>query len=289
MIDFKILVLLFRFVRAAARKHPCLLPAALSLHLLLCMPSAAQSGNEKIAAGLWASREAACTLPAEEQELLATRLRQITGWKGLRFINGGELATGDIFVTEGGSALARRVLLKALRSGRRFVIEDHSGSPLVNFGQLDQGTDYEDVKNHIRLIIWRVRLDFQDFREMQASPPVREAFDPGLTLLHELLHGLGYRDTKVVGEIGECEQIINRIRTELGLPLRHQYHGEIIRLSPHITSVRLRFNIPMQGDNEGRIRWKCRYLFFLLPSQPDSGVNTDKDTGNGESSGALVE
>src|SRR5438552_13592557 len=106
MIDFKSLVMLFRFALTDDWKRSGLLLAALLLHLLLCLPSAAQSEEEKIVAGIRASHKAAYALTAEQQEALATRLRQITGWKELQFTDNGELVTGNIFVTEGGSALA---------------------------------------------------------------------------------------------------------------------------------------------------------------------------------------
>src|SRR5215813_8131589 len=87
----------------------------------------------------------------------------------------------------------------------------------VNFGQLNEGLRYEDAITGLRLMVWRVRLDFDDFREMQASREVRDSFDAGFTALHEMLHGLGYKDAANVYELGECEETLNRARGELGL------------------------------------------------------------------------
>jgi hypothetical protein len=42
-------------------------------------------------------------------------------------------------------------------------------------------------------------------------------------MLHELLHGLGYDDGSREEEIGQCEEMVNQARSELGLPLRDQY------------------------------------------------------------------
>jgi len=47
----------------------------------------------------------------------------------------------------------------------------------VNFGQLNEGLRYEDAITGLRLMVWRVRLDFDDFREMQASREVQASFE----------------------------------------------------------------------------------------------------------------
>ena len=135
-----------------------------------------------------------------------------------------------------GSATARAILRRALQSGQVFMIEDHSGSPAVNFGQLDEGLRYEQTKPGCltSVLIWRVRLDLSDFRRVHAPASVRESFDLGFTLLHELLHGLGYEDAKEAAQLGGCETLLNQARAELGLPQRAEYLGVAPDFNEHL-------------------------------------------------------
>ena len=49
------------------------------------------------------------------------------------------------------------------------------------------------------------------------------AFDEGFTLLHELLHAIGYEDATSASEVGAVETRLNQAREEIGLPLRAEY------------------------------------------------------------------
>lgn len=218
-------------------------------------------------AGIWCSMESGYRLSGAHKEELERSLRRITGLSGLSFGEDGSLSLGG-FSSTTGSSLARNILLCVLGSGNVFIIEDHSGSPTVNFGQMDEGLNYEDVLLQRRAVIWRVRLDFEDFREMEASHEVRQSFDAGFTMLHELLHGLGYKDTLHEEEIGECEGLINQVRSELGLPLRDQYFGQPLEMGLQVVTVRLRFRSgvkTLQHRNESQRGERIHYLFFLLP------------------------
>jgi hypothetical protein len=220
----------------------------------------AQSGFPK-APGVWLSGEAGYKPTDAHVEELTRSLRRITGFGELHFSKDGSLGIGA--AQSGGSALARRFLSSSLNSGFVFIIEDHSGSQSVNFGQLNEGLRYEDSITGLRLTVWRVRLDFDDFREMQASREVRDSFDAGFTTLHELLHGLGYKDAASVYELGECEETLNRARAELGLPLRDQYFGDALRVARHFVSVRLRFR---SDGTRVSARARTQYLFFMVQS-----------------------
>jgi len=214
--------------------------------------------------GVWLSGEAGRKLSGARVEELTRSLRRITGFCELHFAKDGSLVTGA--AQSGGSATARRILSCALSSGSVFIIEDHSASPSVNFGQLDEGLRYEDFMTGLRLEVWRVRLDFDDFREMEASREVRDSFDAGFTTLHELLHGLGCKDATSVDELGECEETLNRARAELGLPLRAQYFGDELRLTRQFVSVRLRFRSDKARVSAGPSRARTQYLFFMVKS-----------------------
>ncbi len=221
--------------------------------------------------GAWCKRTTMHALSASQQDMLQTKLRRITGWTQLSFAENGKLEIGDFAAIEGGAISARRVLLQALRCGKQFVIENHSSSAAVNFGQLDEGTNYSDDRSGMALEIYRVRLDFADFGKMSAAPAVLESFDEGFTFLHELLHGLGLKDTPIPNEIGECETVVNQMRAELGLPLRDQYLADLLRLTPLAKILRLRFR-EQTLDRQGIARWKTRHLVFtpdfVAPQDP---------------------
>lgn len=210
--------------------------------------------------GIWHSRMPQRTFPALEQNRLVASLRRITGLKHLGFRGDGSLVMGDIASVDGGSRLARALLALALESGSVFIIEDHSRSSSVQFGQLDQGTKYHNQITGWRATVWRVRLDPADFRTIEAPPAVKSSFDEGFTVMHELLHGLGYDDPFKPGTIGECEELLNEVRLELGLPLRAEYFGTFFPLAPGFGAVRLRFQRETEGPR--RTRWRDDYLFF---------------------------
>jgi hypothetical protein len=236
---------------------------ALAGLVLLTGIALAQSAFPKTP-GVWLSGEAGYKPTGAHVQELTRSLRRITGFSDLHFAKDGSLVIGAS--QSEGSATARRILSCSLRSGSVFIIEDHSGSPSVNFGQLNEGLRYEDVMTGLRLAVWRVRLDFDDFLEMQASRDVRDSFDAGFTTLHELSHGLGYKDATRVGELGECEETLNRARAELGLPLRDQYFGDELRLARHFVSVRLRFRSDKAPVSAAPDRARTQYLFFMVQS-----------------------
>jgi hypothetical protein len=221
-----------------------------------------------VSAGIWRGDEAGVQLSNEKAAQLTNSLRRITGLASLDFAADGQLLLGDFCTASSGAAQAREILQRALESGHCFILEDHSGSPTVNFGQLDQGTKYEDDRTRLRLTIWRVRLDFDDFREMQACRQVRDAFDVGFAVLHELLHGLGHEDAAQPEEIGEIEQLLNQARAELGLPQRDRYFGEPFRWIRDRLLVRLRF----RDGADGSVRERVRYVFFITDSPQSVGA-----------------
>ena len=218
--------------------------------------------------GIWRNQQAKYQLAGQHEKLLVASLRRITGFQQLDFLSNGALHLGEVNPLAQGSLKARTILQQIINSGSEVIIEDHSNSPLVNFGQLDEGTRYEDWVNHKKFIIWCVRIDFEDIQTMETSPVVRESFDSGITVLHEFLHALGHKDPDNFGEVGECEEIINQVRTELGLPVREHYHGvPILQLSNQSAIVRVRFRERLAAKLTkiaAPARWKTHYLFFVM-------------------------
>lgn len=249
--------------------------AVVMIHLMFLFVSATASATAaphipKLP-GIWLSQDAEHKMTPQNQEQLEKSLRRITGLPELQFTEDGKLVPGDLLSAAEGSATARQILLCALGSRFVFIIEDHRSSPSVNFGQMDEGMNYEDMMARCQLLIWGVRLDFDDFREMRASPEVRDSFDAGFTMLHELLHGLGYRDAKELEEVGQCEELINQARKELELPVRDRYFGEPIRIAPTVLTVRLRFSSKAKIEESSPVRSSRRrlhYVFFLVSPEP---------------------
>ena len=219
--------------------------------------------------GVRCERRSDYAITKEHEWRLALSLRRITGYSDLCFASDGRLCIGDASSVAGGSAEARQILARALWSGAGFIIEDYSGSGSVNFGQAAAEKVFED-RGGRGLQIWRLRLDFDDFLEMAASPKVRAAFDEGFTFFHELLHGLGYMDAAGAHDLGECEEIVNRFRSQLGLPSREQYFGDAWRMTDKLMSVRLKFRSQRRG---APARGESHYLFFILTEPAECSAN----------------
>jgi hypothetical protein len=197
-------------------------------------------------------------MSSQHEQKLVESLRRITGLCELQFGSDGLLSTGGEPTGKRGSKTARSILQQAVQSV--FVIEDHSGSEAVHFGQLEPFW-FTRTEPPGEVEIKRVRLDFKDFRQMEASAAVRQTFDEGFTLLHELLHGLGYEDAFDGSEVGPCEQIVNQARAELGLALREQYLADAVPVTEQFTTLRLRFrSLPSEPGGKSRLH----YLFFLV-------------------------
>jgi hypothetical protein len=217
--------------------------------VLAAVPGAA--GTLPSAPGIWCDRQSSRALAPQHENRLLDSLRRITGL-GLRFAPDGSLQADDAAPAESGAVTARQTLRDALTSSAVYLIEDHSGSAAVRFGQLDEGTHYEDGDRQV--LVWRVRLDFRDFERLQAPPQVQASFDPGFVLLHELLHGLGHADPVRPGDVGAVEEILNRARVELGLPQRGGYFGSALLIANDLFTVRL----PFRGAT------RTEYAAFLL-------------------------
>jgi hypothetical protein len=239
---------------------------------LCCLQPAIMGETEPREKGIWCKRQAKHRLTNEHEKLIVASLKRITGFEQLEFSSDGALSVGELNPEAKSSLTARNIFQQVLKSGAEIMIEDHTNSPFVNFGQLDAGTHYEDWANKKKLLIWRVRIDFDDFRKMEAAPEIQATFDPGIAVLHELLHSLGHKDPTTFGEIGECEEVINQVRTELGMPLRDRYHGTpVIYVNNQAVIVRMRFRerliakvTKVAAPPRELQRWKTHYLFFVM-------------------------
>src|SRR5262245_53897659 len=155
------------------------------------------------------------------REELIKRLRVITGWSNLSFDGNGSLRLGEIQTTNG-SESARLLLKEAVAGPNVIVLEDASSRTDVAFCRVVRGRWARDESNRPPAFV--VLIDFKDFQQLSGDAEARAAFDVGWGLLHEIDHVVkdsdDARDAKAVGE---CEDHINRMRLEVGLPVRVDY------------------------------------------------------------------
>ena len=155
------------------------------------------------------------------QEQLINKLKKITGWTTLSFTGEGALVieTGA-FVK--GSKSARNLLTQANAGQSVIVLEDASSRSDVAFCRVVPG---RWARNRLAGIdAYVVLIDFADFEQIAGDAVARRAFDVGWAVLHELDHVVtNAADTDVNDHVGECEAHINKMREELGLPVRASY------------------------------------------------------------------
>jgi hypothetical protein len=157
---------------------------------------------------------------SHREELVAS-LRAITGLTNLKFDASGALRLDGV-VAARGSESARLLLSQALKGPNVIIIEDASSRSDVGFARVVRGRWLRgDSMNPPAFVVF---IDFTDFRRLSGDAEARAAFDVGWGLLHEIDHVVrDSEDAQDQTAIGECEDHINRMRLELGLPVRVDY------------------------------------------------------------------
>lgn len=152
-------------------------------------------------------------------------LAEKTGFRGLGFDADGFLTLGDRGNFVGGSATARQLLMDAVASSAQLILENHNHSSKVVFANLGQGTMFHNLRTKAQIEHLSIRIDFSDFGKLIGAKEALASFDLGMTILHELVHGVRKLHDSVNEweEVGDCERYVNTIRKELGLPERQQY------------------------------------------------------------------
>lgn len=206
-----------------------------------------------------------------DREELAQRLRTITGWTSLNFNSDGALTIGDSSL-RGGSKAARDLLAKTLSGKRVILFEDASSRKDVVFcrvvtGKLDRVPVAE---------VFVVLIDFADFRQVSGDKQARAAFDVGWAVLHEIDHVVEDSEDPKTDIPGDCEAHINRMRRELGLPVRNSYFFSYlpVKNAGNVISrfVRLGFE-----DESDRASKKKRY-WLLWDAALVGGVASDAES-----------
>ena len=194
-------------------------------------------------------------LDRHRRDDLAAKLRKISGWPDLRFDDTGILRQGPRHFI-GGSKGARELLTKVMLGTNAIVLEDASRNLDVVFMRVIPG-QWKTGNGPPAFVI---QIDFVDFDRVIGDQPAREAFDVGWALLHELEHVANDSlDAQVFGETGDCEQRINQMRAECGLPQRTEYFYTFSPLTRNSTFssrlVRLAFEQTASGSGKKRRYW----------------------------------
>ena len=204
-------------------------------------------------------------LNARQRQLLQESLQQKTGFLELCFDQLGALTLGNRHHIRGGSAKARALLIAAVESGDLYELESHERSPEVAFARL-YDNETREIETGQRIIIYKVQLDFADFDRLQGPREAKAALDPGLALLHELVHGvLKLQDPQgAMDQIGECDAHVNQMRRELQLPERLYYNPDItIVKAPGgrvIVNASLVFVERAAANAEPRVKYRLSWL-----------------------------
>ena len=157
---------------------------------------------------------------------LSTRLRKITGWSKLEFDRDGKLALQTLSA-DAGSLRARELLTKAITSGKTIVLEDASRRSDVVFARVIEARLKDQTSDNRPAFI--IQIDFADFGHVTGDRLALQAFDVGWVVLHELDHIVNDSlDAAHYGEAGECENHINQMRRECGLPERSEYFFTVL-------------------------------------------------------------
>jgi hypothetical protein len=103
-----------------------------------------------------------------------------------------------------------------------------------------------------------VLIDFTDFQQLSGDAEARAAFDVGWGLLHEIDHVVsGSEDPKDEKVIGECEDHINEMRREVGLPVRAEYFFSRAYLTAdaNFNARYVRLSFERRGDSQTKRYW----------------------------------
>ena len=194
------------------------------------------------------------TLSPKHRTELTAKLSVITGWRDLTFDNAGLLQVGTE-ESRGGSRTARELLESAIQGKNIIIIDDASSRVDVAFCRVVPGRWIGTVSRPQPVYV--VLVDFTDFQQITGDDKARAAFNVGWGFLHEIDHVVNdSEDPRRLSEsAGDCEDHINRMRDEVGLPLRAGYFFSPfpVRTDPNFMTrlVRLSFvdqkNAPLKG------------------------------------------
>jgi hypothetical protein len=190
----------------------------------------------------------------QKRQELAAQLRTITGWTNLRFDENGILRLG-LVATGNGSESARSLLSRAVQGDRVIVIEDASSRHDVAFCRVVPARWLSGSGTNLPAYV--VMIDFSDFRQIIGDDKALAAFNVGWGFMHELDHVVSdSTDADQQGLLGECENHINAMREEVGLPLRMDYFftESSLRTDPNFRNKLVKLAFDQYDSHKARKR-----------------------------------
>jgi len=159
-------------------------------------------------------------------------------YKGLYFDEIGDLQIAENAIIHGGSQTALSSLSDFINSPAKATLNSASVPSLkdeIAFGSAS-------IADKLMPLMKTTTIDFDDFNALSAllfSKNIpKESFGLGTVLFHEFHHNFfDSTDPEVDGPMGAAVEYVNEIRHELGLPMRKQYQGQIIKNRPGWYSI----------------------------------------------------
>jgi hypothetical protein len=223
---------------------------ALSLH---AQAVEAQNRSES-SPGIRNSQQARRTLSQERLTQVARSLENLTGLTGITFDSTGTLSLDQAKLDQFGSATAREILHRVIET-TSITLEDYNRSVDVAFAKITPGVVYLFPTGK-KVPSFSLQVDFQDFEHLGGDEDALKAFDLGFVLLHELVHAVENKRDPVgrdgINDEGECEEVVNLVREELGLPTRLHYRSERVSFGPsaNLSFERIKFARSKGKDGE---------------------------------------
>lgn len=252
------------------------------LFIVLLLLTLAVSALADMATGVRNSMGVLRLNAAQLQQVQAS-LRQKSGFVELGFDEQGALTLGNRQRLEGGSPTARALLIAAIDGKHRYELESHEHSPDVAFARLWEAEYRVEGKTGQRLNIYKIQLDFADFNWLSGAPEAKAAFDIGISVLHELTHGvLQLQDPNgAMDQIGDCDAHVNQMRRELRLPERLYYHPDI-RVVPLLNGAAVvHAKLLFATWQEGNTRSSATYQLSWLANKVSPNAKNITELGKG--------
>ena len=219
-----------RKLRMRGRMNSACLIVATCAALYACFPSSIATASDPLRyTGGLRNSPGKFKLNAKQLETVLTSLREKAGFLEMRFDENGFLTLGDQTKFSGGSSVARALISAAVKMPHAVELESHAYSSMVAFARLARPIAYLHYSTGTKIDVFPLEIDFSDLSKLRGDQQALAAFDLGFVILHELGHAaLGLRDTAGDPQgLGECEELINRIRRELNLPERQTYVAQV--------------------------------------------------------------
>jgi hypothetical protein len=208
---------------------------------------------------------------------LADKLKLITGWRDLRFMPNGTLVLGTVRANFG-SSTARELLSRTVSGDRVILLEDASGRKDVAFCRVDAAAWANELPANRSVYV--VLIDFADFKQVSGDRKARAAFDVGWAVLHEIDHVVENSvDPMFAGETGECESHINKMRQELGLPVRTDYYFSVLPVRSDSGFLISKF-VRLGFDYHDRASGKTKRYWLLWDAVVVGGLESGVQTAS---------